>query len=208
MRRKKTSVYDAHESKILQESSAFAEFLTRKGLLEDHSIDNEKVRKAKKSTTQKAYHNTEVLLEQYRTITWILDCVPEDLSSELHVPQNNLEALASRIDVEMSLENKRLQNKLTSAMKTKLLVDRIHDALGVLKKKPDNGEDLYRLIYNQYIDPVRRKSEELVDMMHVSSRTYYRMRSEAISVLSIRLWSAPSSYIDDWLEILTIMENM
>ena len=126
MRRKKTSMYDAHESKILQESSAFAEFLTRKGLLEDHSIDNEKVRKAKKTTAQKAYHNTEVLLEQYRTITWILDCVPEDLSSELHVPQNNLEALASRIDVEMSLENKRLQSKLTSAMKRNLTTEKTY----------------------------------------------------------------------------------
>lgn len=207
MRRKKTSMYDAHESKLLQESSAFADFLTRKGLLEDQNITNEKARKAKQTTAQKAYHNTEVLLEQYRTITWILDCVPEDLASEFHVPQNNLDALASRIDVEMSLENRRLQNQLNSAMKTKMLVDRVNDALGVLRRKPENGEALYRLIYNQYIDPVCRKTNELIEMMQVSSRTYYRMRTEAISVLSIRLWSAPSSYIDDWLEILTIIEN-
>ena len=59
-----------------------------------------------------------------------------------------------------------------------------------------------------YLDPVQRKHADLIDMLHVSSRTYYRLRTEAISIMSIRLWSAPSGDIDDWLEVLTLMENI
>ena len=59
-----------------------------------------------------------------------------------------------------------------------------------------------------YLDPVQRKHADLIDMLHVSSRTYYRLRTEAISIMSLRLWSAPSGDIDDWLEILTLMENI
>ena len=59
-----------------------------------------------------------------------------------------------------------------------------------------------------YFDPVQRKHADLIDMLHVSSRTYYRLRTEAISIMSIRLWSVPSGDIDDWLEILTLMENI
>lgn len=90
----------------------------------------------------------------------------------------------------------------------RVLLDRLYDALGVLRKMPGNGEQLYNLIYATYLDPVQRKHADLIDMLHVSSRTYYRLRTEAISIMSIRLWSAPSGDIDDWLEILTLMENI
>ena len=73
---------------------------------------------------------------------------------------------------------------------------------------PENGEKLYELIYSSYIDPIKRNHADLIALLDVSSRTYYRMRKEAISVMSIRLWSAPSGDIDDWIEILTLMENI
>lgn len=208
MPRKRTTTYDAQETQILQKSSGFIDFLTRKGLLEDSEISEERLRKAKQSTAQKAYHNTEVLLEQYRTIVWVLECVPDELSRELRVGTENIDALVSRIDFELAMENRRLEGRLRTVIKTRLLLERLHDALGVLRKMPENGEKLYELIYSAYIDPVKRNHTDLIASLDISSRTYYRMRKEAISVMSIRLWSAPSGDIDDWIEILTLMENI
>ena len=48
MKSKKPSLYDAQEEQIQLQSASFVDFLTRKGVLEDHNIDNERVRKAKK----------------------------------------------------------------------------------------------------------------------------------------------------------------
>lgn len=118
------------------------------------------------------------------------------------------EQLAILTAKKVGMENKKLESQLNVTMKTRVLLDRLYDALGVLRKTPGNGEQLYNLIYATYLDPVQRKHADLIDMLHVSSRTYYRLRTEAISIMSIRLWSAPSGDIDDWLEILTLMENI
>lgn len=208
MRRNKTTIYDAQESKILQQSSSFMEFLTRKGVLEDQDINDEKIRKAKQDTAQKAYHNTKVLLEQYRTILWVLECVPGEIAMELRIPTKMLDDLAEKVDLEMTLENKRIENRLSAALKTRILLDRLQDALTVLRKMPETGERLYELIYATYISPIRRKHAELLEQLHLSTRTYYRLRHEAISIMSIRLWSAPSSDIDDWLEVLTLLQSL
>ena len=63
MKSKKPSLYDAQEEQIQLQSASFVDFLTRKGVLEDHNIDNERVRKAKKDTAQRAY----LLHPEYRS---------------------------------------------------------------------------------------------------------------------------------------------
>ena len=208
MKSTKPTIYDAHESLIQHQTTGFVDFLMRTGMLEDPQIDNEKVRKAKKSTSQKAYHNTEVLLQQYRLILWVLECAPGENAQEMQVTENDIDGLAEKIDLVTTLGDKRVESKVNAMMKTRFLVDRIHEALSVLRKKPRNGELLYSVIYTSYIDPVERKHEEIINMLHVSSRTFYRLRKEAINIMSIRLWSAPSADIDAWLEVLTLLQDL
>ena len=208
MRRKRTTLYDAHEKRILQQTTAFAEFFTRRGVWGDMEIEDEELRRAKQSVAKKAYHNTEVLLEQYRTIVWALECVPGELSEELKLQTKDLDELVSRIDFEMAMENKRLESRLNTIIKTRILLERVQDALMVLRKKPKDGELLYRLIYDAYLDPVERIAQDLIERAQLAPRTYYRMRADAITIMSIRLWSAPPGEIDDWLEIMALMERM
>lgn len=208
MKRKKPTMYDDQEALILKQSSSFVEFLMRAGMLEDPQIDDEKVRKAKKSTMQKAYHNTEALLNQYRLIVWVLECAPGELAQELMTPVQDIDRLAEKIDLATTLGDKRVESRVNAMMKTRFLVDRVHDALSVLRQKPGNREQLYSVIYTTYIDPVERKNDEIIDLLHLSARTYYRLRREAITIMSVRLWSAPTGDIDTWLEVLTLLQSM
>jgi len=208
MDKKSKSLYEAKENQIMDQSASFVEFLTKMGVLEDCQIDDALVRKAKKSTAQKAFHNTKVLLEHFRTICWVLESVPGELAEELNVPTKNLDILAAKIDLQTTLENKKLENRLNAAMKTRILVGRVYDALSILRKKPGNGEKLYSLIYATYLDPVVRNHQDLIDHLQISTRSYYRLRREAITIISIHLWSAPSSGLDAWLEVLTILEGI
>ena len=86
-------------------------------------------------------------------------------------------------------------------------MDRVNEALTVLRKKPGDGEKLYDLIYLTYISPEKLTHPELLYRLDLSSRQYYRLREQAIAVLSIRLWSAPAKEMDCWLEVLTAIEN-
>ena len=45
--------------------------------------------------------------------------------------------------------------------KSRLLMDRLNEALAVLRKKPNNGERLYNLIYTTYIAPEAINHQEV-----------------------------------------------
>ena len=207
MRPKEVFQYDEDETRIIQESSGLIDLLVQKGLLEDREISDEKLRKIQQKVAKKKYHNTRALLEQYRTIIWVLECVPDEIAVELQVHTEKIDSLIEKIEYELGTDNRKLEGKLRTVIKTRKLVDRVHDALSVLRMKPGNGEALYKLIYEAYIDPEERSRGELIERMHVSSRTYYRMREDGVATISKRLWGSSDTELDDWLEILVLIEG-
>lgn len=56
-------------------------------------------------------------------------------------------ALLEQVDLEVSWGNRKLESRLEGIQKSRLLLNRVNEALTVLKKKPENGERMYRLIY-------------------------------------------------------------
>lgn len=189
-------------------SDALIDFLTRRGAIPDESIDDEKVRAAKAEKQRMMFHNTRLLLENYRNIAWALECFPDTVADELEQPLENLDALLDRVDAEVGMGNLKLEARLESLRKSRLLLDRINEALSVLKRKPGNGQKLYDLIYLTYIAPDKLTHTDLLFRLDLSSRHYYRLREQAIKIVSLRLWSAPSSEADAWLEVLTLLEGM
>ncbi len=68
-------------------------------------------------------------------ILWALECFPSTIVEELDRPLDDLDALISYVDVEMSLDNRKLESRIESIKKSRLLLDRVNDALTILKKK-------------------------------------------------------------------------
>lgn len=87
-------------------------------------------------------------------------------------------------------------------------MDRVNEALTVLKKKPEDGERLYQLVYLTYIAPKKLSHQELLYRLDMSSRHYYRLKQQAITILSMRLWATLDSELDVWLEMMTLIESM
>jgi len=48
---------------------------------------------------------------------------------------------------------------------------------------------------------------QLIYRLNMSSRHYYRLRTQAINVLSLRLWVVLSKELDSWLEVLSLKQN-
>ena len=201
-------LYEQQERRLLEQSDAFISFLTRRGILGDQRIDNGKMRAARKEKKKKAYHNTQVLLKNYRKMIWIFSCYPEEILQELEEPFRNFDKMAERLDLELAIGNKRMENRLETAARSRLLLDRFNEAMAVLRKEPTRGEKLYQLIYTTYLAPEKLKLEEILFRLDLSQRHYYRLREQAISILSLRLWSAPSKDVDVWLELLTLFEHL
>lgn len=202
------ALYEQQENRLSAQSDAFIELLTMRGVLGDGSIDDARKRAAKQEKQRNSYHNTEMLLKHYRDIAWTIECFPGAVAKELDRPFADTDALIERMDIEMAMGNRKLENRMAGLQKSRLLLDRVNEALTVLKKKPDNGKKLYDLIYQTYITPEKLSRTEILYRLDISSRHYYRLRQQAITILSIRLWAAPSAEVDFWLEMLTLLEGL
>ena len=183
------------------------EILTKRGLIGDKRIVSDKARDAQQQKNKMAYHNTQLLLKHYRTIAWMLECFPDTIAEELDQPFEGIDKIIEHIDFERAYGNRKLENRLESVQKTRLMLDRVNEALTVLKKKPKDGEQLYQLIYLTYITEEKLTLVEILFRLAVSSRQYYRLRQDAINILSLRLWSAMTKEGDFWIEMLSLLEN-
>jgi hypothetical protein len=202
---KKTQEHFAGQAS--KQSEAIFKLFAKRGVVGDNQIDDERIRAAQQKKRKNAYHNTELLLRQYRNLAWMMECFPDTVAEELEQSFENIDEMIDRLDMEMTMGNRKIENRMENVRKTRLVIDRINEALSVLKKKPEDGERLYELIYLTYIAPETLNHNDLLYRLNFSSRHYYRLREQAISVLSIRLWSAPGKDVDFWLELLSALEQ-
>ena len=200
--------YELQEAQIAEKSQAFINLLTQRGILANPKVTNEKIRAARRKKDRDSYHNTLLLLQNYRTLVWVVECFPETVAEELDRPFSDVDELLEQMDLQLAMGNRKLENQLEGAKKSRLLLDRVNDALTVLEHKPNNGKKLYRLIYMTYIAPEQLSHTELLYRLDMSSRHYYRLRQQAITVLSLRLRSAPSAEAGFWLDMLSFLEEL
>lgn len=199
---------DNSSKRTASSAEAVLSFLRNQGILAENStLSEEMIREAQEKKQKQAYHNTLLLLSNYRNILWQTDCEIEAIASELNVPLKNLDALLSRVDAEIGMENRRLELNLERLAKTRQLLDRINDALTALKRKPDNGPLLYDLIYMTYISDEKLLQTDVLFRLNISRRHYYRLKEQAINIISLRLWSSPTSDLDLWLELVAMLSG-
>ena len=201
---KKNNNIDEHMT-TQDQTDAIIKLLTNSGVIKDKSIKDKQKRDAAQKKRLQAYHNTELLLKNYRTIAWLVECFPETIEEELEERFGEVDDLAEKLDLEMALGNKRLENRLEGVSKNRLVLDRINEALTVLKKMPGDNERLYNIIYYTYITDEKLTQTDLLYRLDISARHYYRLKEQAINIISLRLWSSPSSNLDKWLEMLAIL---
>jgi hypothetical protein len=190
------------------QSEAFLRMLTQRGLLADPDIGDDKIRQAAKLKKRNMLHNTQLMLKHYRDITWALECFPADVAEELDRPLGGLDSLLSLISDELGMDNAKLEGRLKSVQRSRLLLDRLNEALTMLRKKPGDGEVMYQSLYLTYITPESLTHREIIYRLNISSRHYYRIRQQAVSIVSIRLWASPAGELDAWLEVLTLLEGL
>jgi hypothetical protein len=200
--------YEAQEKCLSTKTTKFMEYLIRRGLLPDRNLVDQESAARRQEIAQKAYHNTELLLQNYRELVWALETTPDQIASELEMPFATLDELIDRIDLESALGNSKVENRLISVAKSRVLIDRIHEAVSVLRKKPKVGEDLYRVIYKTFLDPNFRGTVlDLLYQLNLSKRKYYELRKKAIRLISLRLWSAPNQEVDMWIEVVMMVQE-
>lgn len=162
--------------------------------------------------------NTKLALQTYREVVWSLSEIPGEISEELGAPLESVSIFLDFIDAthcdrlpisqERCVNEKRLINKIKY----------IQFCLNKLKARPPvfinnrkskiTGEIMYRAIYYTYIDETIRTQEEILDILGVSKRTYYRWLDMGIEQLSEIMWGCSSPVLSQMIDLFDCMEEV
>ena len=175
-------LFAQQESQLSMKSQAFVELFTKRGLIEAGSIQNEAVRRADKTKRRNMRHNTLALLKSYRDIQWMLRCFPDTIAEELDAPLHDLDALIQLVSSEIDWGNQKVESRMESIRRSRLMMDQINKAISILRNKPGNGELLYNLIYLTYVALEKLMIAEICAQLHVSDRQNYRLRQQALNI--------------------------
>ena len=198
----------ALEQELLTNDPQYETYLVDTGVVGDKQIKNPQQRETRRKKKQYVYHNTQLLLEHYQTIVWVIQSFPDMIAQELNAPMERTDYLLEQIDLALCLENRRLENQFRAIARTKMLIDRVNEALTMNRSKPGNGEEMYQVIYQTYIQPDYIDIPDLVGKLALSKRRYYSLRDNAFRLISLILWSGPNSEVARLVEILAILEDM
>ena len=195
------------ENQVTDNEERFINFLVKSGYLVNPKIKDPKLRVKKQDDNKKAYHNTLLMLEHYRDLVWSMECIPEDLMAELNVPMEQLDALITRLDLEMSMDNWRVESRLQSILRSRMLLDRLNEAIAFLRSKPQDGEQLYQIIYRTYIGEKMESVYDVMASLGLAKNKYYTLRRKAITIIGMKLWSAPEANFELWVELLSMLDG-
>lgn len=142
------------------------------------------------------FHNTELLLKNYRDVVWSLEV------SVFHANNSFLEEYGSTLEdfldmsyaAGMEVEDSDIATRMKSMNRSRNMLRVIDSAVDLLWKKHRNGKIYYWVLYYSYLSPQGLGSiAEFVDKLSsyakdMSRRTCFRRRDEAILQLGRLLW--------------------
>ena len=169
-------------------------------------VKESKVDDVKSEFDHKAYHNTDLLLKQYRTIKWMIECFPSQIEEELSASFEDFDDLMLKLGIEeRAYSNYHISGRAKSLSKSRMILELVNQSLTVLKKKPKNGDLLYRIIYLSYIADEELDAKNIAYSLDLSERHFFRLKNEAIRAISLYLWAAPTREMERWLDAIVEM---
>ena len=117
-----TNIFAENKDEIKE----MVQLFIRCGLIEDEAIAEEKIRKAKRNKNKRVYHNTKLMLEQYRKLAWVVKSFPDEISMELNEEFEEIDKLIERLDVEMAFGKKRIEQRVEGVAQARLILERIN----------------------------------------------------------------------------------
>ena len=146
------------------------------------------------------YHNTWILLKNYRDAVWNLELAVQQVRSNFEIEYGTTieEFLDSIYLAGADLNGSKLEDYAKSIERSNKMLKLIDSSVNILRNKHKHGEQYYWILYYSFLSPQQlQNTDEIIECLHphianISPRTYYRKRPEAIQALSSILWGYTS----------------
>lgn len=153
-------------------------------------------RKKTDVTENPLYHDTCKLLCKYRDVVWSLELSVQQVRKQFQIEYGKSieDFLESVYLAGADLTGTDIEHQARCIQRSAKMIGLLDEALGLMREKHRDGEELYWILYYTYIvSPQLRNVDQIVDKMRdhmpeISLRTYFRRKQYAIEVLSTILW--------------------
>lgn len=150
----------------------------------------------------KRYHDTLLLLKNYRDAVWSMELSAEQLRKDFTVEFGSRveEFLDSVYMAGADLGGTKIESHARSIERSRKMLALLNQALDFMREKHKNGEVYYWILYYTYLSPQQYEStgrimdqiKSHIALQDFSQVTYYRKRSAAVKTLSSILWGYTS----------------
>ena len=118
----------------------------------------------------KAFHNTELLLKNYRDVVWSLEVAVHNINKNFYIEYgcgiDNFLDMA--YDAGMELKGTYVEAHTKSIEKSRNMLRIIDNAVDLLRKKHKNGEIYYWILYYTYLSPQElSNTDEIIEKLTV-----------------------------------------
>jgi hypothetical protein len=137
-----------------------------------------------------AFHRTKLLLSVYRDVVWASENRSDDMRREARCAFGGDfgQALAYFTEFASSEERDVFTDRLSFCTETMWMIDMIDRAAEKVQGYHKNGEMYYEIIFRCFLSERVCSETELLEQLRLSRTSYYAMRREAITLLSVALW--------------------
>ena len=168
--------------------------------------------KNKKKDEDTLFHNTEVLLKNYRDVVWSLEVAVHRVIQNFYQEYGrDIEGfLELTYEAGLDLNGTEIEAQTKTIARSRNMLRMIDCSVDLLRTKHKNGELYYWILYYTYLSPQEMQNiDEIVDklkdyMKDISRSTYFRKKNEAVMQLGRVLWGYTSR---ECLNIVYLLEK-
>jgi len=136
---------------------------------------------------KKLYHNTKLLLKLYPKVIWRINnevlCIQEEVS------EYGVKAINEYIDLfDEQITQSKIEENLQDLTYSNCIIRILDKSIDILKKYPEVGELYYSILRYSYLEKEKYKENYILEHLAISRSTYFRVKKEAINLLSTIIW--------------------
>ena len=145
---------------------------------------------------QDTFHNTKYLLKQYRKVAYSVRLSESELNLRTEM-EHNVSLSALEVNAELAgidLSGTKLEGYARSVIRSRNMLRIIDEALKNVREDPEDGEEMYQVLYQTYFSPQKPKNREciLIALDRVGfpmcASTYHVQLNLAIKAIDHILW--------------------
>ncbi len=142
------------------------------------------------------YHNTLLLLKNYRDVVWSIEASVAQLEINFEIEYGSKidEFLELSYAAGADLSGTDIEEQMRTVERNRKMLRIIDRAIELLKKKHKDGRLYYAIINYTYLSDEEFETTENIinrlekDEFYISSKTFYRRKKEAIKCFGNLLW--------------------